>query len=306
MIDYLVIGHISKDLQPDGDYRLGGTVLYAALTARNLGKRVGVLTRTGMGDAEFDRRLREALPGIEVIKQPGAATTTFENVYDDGHRQQYLHAWAWPLNLKLLPASWRQAAIIHLAPVACEIAESEAVPLLQERQGGLCGITPQGWLREWRDEGGKVFFHHWAEANRVLPLTNAIIFSEEDVATMPEVGDELIHLTPIAAVTHGESGALIYQDGSLVVQQPGFKVNELDPTGAGDVFAAAFLCALHDTGDVNTAARFACAASALTVEQAGLASVPTREQVLKRIQQGEALCTSKSQSTIPSRARGNC
>jgi 1D-myo-inositol 3-kinase len=283
MIDYLVIGHISKDLLPDGDYRLGGTVLYAALTARNLGKQVGLLTRTGVGDAEFDRRLREALPGIEVIKQPGAATTTFENDYDGGHRQQYLHAWAWPLNLKLLPASWRQAAIIHLAPVASEIAAPEAITLLQERAGGTCGITPQGWLREWRDDGGKVFFHRWAEASRVLPLANAIIFSEEDVAAAPEVGDEFIQLTTTAAVTHGKGGAVVYQHGSLVAEQPGFKANEVDPTGAGDVFAAAFLCALHDSGDVATAVRFACAAGAITVEQAGLASVPTRQQVLARL-----------------------
>ena len=284
MIDYLVIGHISKDILPDGDYRLGGTVLYAALAARNLGKRVGLLTRTATGDAEFDRRLREALPGIEMIKQRGAATTTFENVYDGGSRQQYLHAWAWPLNLKLLPTSWQQAPIIHLAPVAREIVEAEAIALLQDRQSGLCGITPQGWLREWRDEGGKVFFHRWEAAAQVLPLAHAIIFSEEDVAAAPEVGAEFIRLTPTAAVTYGARGALIHQQGSLIIEQPGFPANEVDPTGAGDVFAAAFLCALHDTGDVIAATRFACAAGALTVEQAGLASVPNHDQVLKRVE----------------------
>ncbi len=289
MIDYLVIGHISKDILPDGDYRLGGTVLYAALAARNLGKRVGLLTRTATGDNEFDWRLRQALPGIDVIKQPGAATTTFENVYDGGSRQQYLHAWAWPLNLKLLPASWRQAPIIHLAPVAGEIAEAEAVALLQERQGGLCGITPQGWLREWRDDGGKVFFRRWEAAAQILPLAHAIIFSEEDVASAPEVGAEFIRLTATAAVTRGERGAVIHQHGNLVVEQPGFKAKEFDPTGAGDVFAAAFLCTLHDSGDLAAAARFACAAGALTVEQAGLASVPTRAQILKRILEAAAL-----------------
>lgn len=284
MIDYLIIGHISRDILPDGDYRLGGTVLYSALTARNLGKRVGLLTRTQVGDNEFDQRLREALPGIEIIKQPGAATTTFENVYDGGHRQQYLHAWAWPVNLKLLPASWRQAPIIHLAPVAREIDEGEAMALLHEREGGLVGVTPQGWMREWRDDGGKVFFHRWAEAAQFLPLTNVIIFSEEDVAAAPELAEEFARLTPIAAITHGERGATLYQNGAITLDQPAFAANETDPTGAGDVFAAAFLCALHDTGDIATAAQFACAAGACAVEQSGLAGVPSSEQIIKRLQ----------------------
>lgn len=180
--------------------------------------------------------------------------------------------------------SWRQAPIIHLAPVAREIDEVEATALLGERNGGLVGVTPQGWMREWRDDGGKVFFHPWAEAAQLLPLTNVIIFSEEDVAAAPEVGEEFTRLTPTTAITHGERGATIYQSGSLTLDQPAFPANETDPTGAGDVFAAAFLCALHDTGDVVSATRFACAAGACAVEQTGLAGVPTREQILKRLQ----------------------
>ncbi len=288
MLNYLLIGHISKDVQPDGDYRLGGTVLYAALMARNLGQRVGLLTRTASGDAEFDQRLREALPGIEVIKQPSAATTTFENVYDGGHRQQYLQAWAWPVNLKLLPASWRSAGIVHLAPIAREIDEGEVLDLLRGRQGGLVGVTPQGWLREWRDDMGKVFFRQWPEAARLLPHINALIFSAEDVAAAPELAAQFAQLAPLAAITRGEQGAIVYQQGEVAAEQPAFPAHQLDPTGAGDVFAAAFLCALHETNDVATAARFACAAGACAVEGTGLAGVPTRRQILDKLQAASA------------------
>ena len=42
-VDYLVVGHITQDLTPDGP-RLGGTATYSALTARALGLQVGVVT----------------------------------------------------------------------------------------------------------------------------------------------------------------------------------------------------------------------------------------------------------------------
>ena len=48
-IEYLVVGHVCVDLVGEDrpgprPYVLGGSATYAALTARNLGQRVGVLT----------------------------------------------------------------------------------------------------------------------------------------------------------------------------------------------------------------------------------------------------------------------
>ncbi|MBI3733145.1 MAG: hypothetical protein HY259_06765 [Chloroflexi bacterium] len=36
-MDYLVIGHITKDLLPGGGYAIGGTSTYSALSAQRLG-----------------------------------------------------------------------------------------------------------------------------------------------------------------------------------------------------------------------------------------------------------------------------
>ena len=73
--DYLVIGHITKDLLKGG-FTVGGTVTYSGLTARNLGRRVGVVT-----SASPDLDLREALPGIEVVNVPSPVTTAFQNIH---------------------------------------------------------------------------------------------------------------------------------------------------------------------------------------------------------------------------------
>jgi sugar/nucleoside kinase (ribokinase family) len=55
--------------------------------------------------------------------------------------------------------------------------------------------------------------------------------------------------------------------------------NELDPTGAGDVFAAAFFSRLHTTRDPWEAARFATHLSSFSVTRSGLASIPTPAEV---------------------------
>ena len=44
--DYLVIGHITKDLLNRG-FTVGGAVTYSGLTARNLGRKVGSEDRNG-------------------------------------------------------------------------------------------------------------------------------------------------------------------------------------------------------------------------------------------------------------------
>ena len=51
---------------------------------------------------------------------------------------------------------------------------------------------------------------------------------------------------------------------------------EVEPTGAGDVFAAAFLIRYNASGDPYEAAAYAAVAGALTVEADGIRGVPSR------------------------------
>jgi sugar/nucleoside kinase (ribokinase family) len=53
----------------------------------------------------------------------------------------------------------------------------------------------------------------------------------------------------------------------------------MDPTGAGDVFSAAFLIRLAETGDPCEAARFANVAASFSIEAPGVSGIPTRRQV---------------------------
>lgn len=266
MIDYLVIGHICRDLlpdlQPDG-YGIGGTAAYSALTARNLGQRVAVVTSA---TPDFD--FRASLDGILVSVWDSPANTTFENLYSQGARQQFLRKVADRIRAEAIPSAWRQAAIVHLGPVAQEMDEA----LAELFPDALLAATPQGWMRQW-DAAGRTGPKRWDES--ALPENaRVVIFSKEDIGGDETRFEACAHRFEIAIMTDGCRGAKVAWQGK-VRRFAAYPTAEVDPTGAGDIFAAAFLVTLRETGDPWRAACFANCASAASVARFGLTGIPT-------------------------------
>ncbi|MFQ5790952.1 MAG: carbohydrate kinase family protein, partial [Acidobacteriota bacterium] len=77
----------------------------------------------------------------------------------------------------------------------------------------------------------------------------------------------------ILAVTEGEGGARVYAEGQGY-HFPAYPTGTVDPTGAGDVFAASFLVALRQGRGIVEAAAFACCAASFVVERPGVEGVP--------------------------------
>jgi sugar/nucleoside kinase (ribokinase family) len=265
-IDYLVIGHITVDLTPSGPI-LGGSATYAALTARAMGLRVGVVT---VRSTELPLDL---LAGIPVVAGEAEHSTTFENVYGPSGRVQYIRHVAPKVDYAIVPDVWRRAKIIHLAPVAQELS-----PFLPpDFQPALLGLTPQGWFRAW-DADGRVRACAWPEASMALAQAGAGVLSVEDVANNEDELERLAHAARILAITEAAAGARLFWHGDSRRFRPPV-VNEVDPTGAGDVFAAAFFTRLLNTRDPWEAARFANRMAAISVTRAGIAGVPSKDEV---------------------------
>jgi len=278
-IEYLAIGHVCKDLTPGGP-RLGGSVAFSALTARALGLRAAILTSTTIRPQDSTMRdLMRPLDGLAVHVVPSDEPTTFENIYRGGVRAQILGGRAARLTPAQLPPAWRQARIVHLAPVAQEVSRE----FLAVFPGALVAATPQGWMRQW-DAAGRVSFCTWADASPVLGQLAAVVLSIEDVGGDEALIEQLAQEARLLAVTRGVQGSDLYVGGRRH-HIPAPTVPERDPTGAGDIYAAAFLYRLAVTGEPLEAACFATALASASVTREGLQSVPTPAEIARALAQ---------------------
>lgn len=264
-VDYLIVGHASKDLTPEGS-TLGGTVAYAGLTAHALGLRVGVVT-SAADDVDFT-----PLHELQLHRIPSAASTSFENRYTPEGRVQTIGGQAARLGSAAVPAAWRSAPIVHLAPIACEL-EPE---LVRAFPNSLLGLTPQGWMRRW-DQDGRVWLTSWEVTRDLLPAASAVVLSIEDLQGDLQAAQAMAAHCQVLVVTEGPRGARVHAGGQWR-SVPAPPAQEVDPTGAGDVFAAVFFTQLQRGGDPWLAAAAANLVAAGSVTRRGLDSAPSPEE----------------------------
>ncbi|MGE5617744.1 MAG: PfkB family carbohydrate kinase [Sphingomonadaceae bacterium] len=272
MIDYLAIGHLAVDHRLARGPVVGGSVAYASITATRLGQRAGIVT---VADEELE--WPNALAGVEMRIISTPASTGFENLYRRGKRIQRVLAVAPHVPAEAVPEEWKRCPVVHLAPIVHEVDGS--FPGLFT--GSLIALTPQGLLRHW-DEGGRVRQGAWSGDDRLLAGANVVIFSEEDLAGDPGFLPLCLERVPITLLTHGAKGVTLFTRGQPT-HLPAFPTTEVDPTGAGDVFAASFLVEYHRTRDPLRSAAFACCAASFAVERIGLEGVQDRAAVEERL-----------------------
>ena len=265
-VDYLLIGHITKDITPTG-YSLGGTATYSALTAAALGLRVGIVTSFGP-DLDLPER-----PRIQISPVAAETTTTFKNIYTPAGRIQYAYHPAARLDLSSVPEIWRNTPVVHLGPIMQEVDPK----LARAFPNSLVGLTLQGWLRSF-NASGLVHYTDWPEARFVLESAQAAVFSIEDMQGDESIVQELISSIRVLVVTEGAAGARLYWNGDLRYFRPPI-MEEVDPVGAGDIFAAAFFIRLQQTRDPWEAARFATQLASVSVTRRGIQGIPTEEEV---------------------------
>jgi sugar/nucleoside kinase (ribokinase family) len=267
-LDYLMLGHVTRDVLPDRTTTPGGTSLYAALTAHRLGCNVGVVSAPAELPADWPSDIR-------MVFHPSPTPPTFENIYTPQGRQQILHTDSQPITISAIPQAWRSATVVHLGPILGETPEE----LVFAFPDALLGVTPQGWMRRWETPlPSPVIYQPWQPAPNLLERIDALVLSIEDVR-----GDETLVASyarhcKLVALTRGASGATLFIQGEPY-HMLAFVADERDPTGAGDVFAAALFTRLGETGDPLEAARYAAYVAAISVEGPGSSHIPTRAEV---------------------------
>ncbi len=268
-IDYLLIGHLTQDLQDDGSFRLGGTVSYAGLTAHALGRTPCILSAGNPATPIHD------LEKIELTLIPSANTTQFRNIPTDNGRKQYLFNQSTQIQIQHIPLEWSNPGIVHIAPVYHDLDPA----ILAQFPHSLVCLTPQGWMRK-ADENKQIHPQTLQGFEKWLGYAQAIVLSMEDLQGDLKEADRLASYTQTLVVTQRENGALVYHNGKQI-HFPAPKVKLLDDTGSGDIFAACFFHWLHRYQNPWQAARFAVEIASQSVTREHFNSIPTQEEIQK-------------------------
>jgi ribokinase len=275
--DFLAIGHVARDeFEGEPTWRLGGTALYAAATAARLGARAALVTRVGPPEKDaLEERCSQL--GIALHALPSSVTTTFGFRYADGRRFMRLKARARGIAPTDVPAEWRHARAVVLGSIAHELDRS----LFGTTSPTATVLVAQGYLREWSADGA-IRPREWEDAEEIVPRVAAVVLSEDDVAGDLSAPRRWARNGRVY-VTLAERGVLVLDHGSEGIV-PGYAVERVvDPTGAGDAFAAGLAIALADGRPPDECARFANAVASFAVEGVGMESLADRARVEARM-----------------------
>jgi hypothetical protein len=263
--DALVVGHITIDRFDDGREALGGAALYGGLLYARAGLRTVAVTA---GDPdELADRMGALADELDVLVHPAPVCTTFG--ISAGGRGRVLRVLERAPDIPLVEAS---ARIAHLAPLTGEVG-----PEWSERDG-LVGITPQGLVRQWGEDG---VVHLVRRSGLDAYRAGVVVLDEQEARCAPSLADRW-RQGAVVAVTRGAGPASVRR-GDEHLEVPAHEAQAVDDTGAGDVFAAALMVALSDDRSLAAAIDYAHVAAGLHVEGLGPGTVPTRAAVEARL-----------------------
>lgn len=303
----LVAGAASRDLVTDDPrgWRLGGAVNFASLALARFGFETWAVVgadREAAGADELDV-LRSA--GVTLAIADLASGPVFDNI------RHVLHSTSDRVPRTALPRRWTSGFDgVLFVPVAAELGDDWAA-LADGAAGPVAGLGWQGLLRYLA--AGDVVRPGPLVSSPLVRAANLVVASRDDVAPGTRAEDLVGLLRPGSrlALTEGADGGTVAgrdeAGGPIVASRyPAIPSSGVvDPTGAGDVFLAAWLAATirPSIADPWDALVFAAAAGSLAVEGPGLAGVPDLAAVRDRMTRAPSLA-SRLPSAASSRTSG--
>lgn len=291
---FVAIGHISNDLLPYP--HLNGTVINAAIVARNLGYETNIITKAPSNHPYLEMISKL---GIKITNLPVRSKfyqdkiTSFKNIFNGVKRSQSVTEQQESITLEdlnFLPELSNKSIVLY-GPLLNEIE----VKIIKELQkNNFTAITAQGFLRDV-EKDGKVWKRKINSLN-ILSFVDAVILSDEDISFNNSSLDvdylrRLITDTKILALTRNKRGSEIYKKSNInPIKIEAFPLEghaKYDYSGAGDVYAASFILAMQNKPLIESAS-FASLYSTIKIYNSkkgriGIDTIPTIADIEKFI-----------------------
>jgi ribokinase len=231
--------------------------------------------------------LRDAGVELDVVRANASTGTAFICVGDDAEN-----------TITVVPGANAELRAEHLP------ALTGIDVLLLQLESPLASVA--SWAREARAAGVKVILNTAPAPRdplptRLLEAVDLLIVNEGELTAMagPQgtIAERVARLAmPGVVVTLGPRGCYARIDGHALLQ-PGFRVEAIDTTAAGDTFCGVLAAGLAGNMALADALRRACAASALACTRLGAqASVPGRDEVDALFTRGDAVLTTSPEA----------
>jgi len=292
-VNFLAVGNISIDLihtEAGFARRVAGSSFYAALAASRLGVSSGVLAKCGP-EVEPRRDLRHLLEaGVDLSGLMRASVTSSYELFYRGEdrtlRLRRVGEEITPEDVERAGASCEAALV---SPIYREVPKETLLRI--RRKCGLLAVDPQGYIRR-RVRGGWIRFARWNLARGLEGAADIIVTSKPELPFLARArGDEgklrelLNSGADIVFMTRegGAREALLAFDGRVfrIPVVPPRRV--MDPGGAGDVSAAAFVSEFMRTKEPVWSALFASSVASFIYEAFGAESAPDRRMAIERL-----------------------
>ena len=285
-----------------GPFPSGAPGIFASTAAR-LGHSTGIIS--GVGNDDFGKNILDRLNAVGVdtrrvlVSDAAATGAAFVTYFADGERKFIFHINNTPAVMAKAPEmadDLKDCKYFHI--MGCSLMAS--IPFGQEilktmrllkGLGAKVSFDPNVRLEMLRDPRAMdVVREAYLNCSIFMPGRSEIrmITGEEDLdmaiakAFADNPGLELIVLKS------GSEGSKIYDRNGLAETMGVYKVTQLDATGAGDSYDAAFICGLAEGKSLKGAAQMGAAAGALNAAAFGpMEGDISRETVQKMISENE-------------------
>jgi sugar/nucleoside kinase (ribokinase family) len=242
-----VVGNLSRDRIAGSTPRAGGAAYHCARALRALDVEATIVTKTSehwLAD-ELERL------GVPVVWRESRATSAFAFSYVGDERRMVVEALGDPWTAEEA-RGWVGDALdgvewVHVGP----LARSDFPPQTPAElaRGRRLSYDGQGLVRPART--GELVLEPEFDPELLRNVSILKLSEEEADAVGTDLG------VPEVIVTLGSRGAIVHSGGA--VEHVGTRALDRDPTGAGDMFAAAYLVARADGAEPVAAAERACA-----------------------------------------------
>ena len=270
-----------------GPYPSGSSAIMISTVAR-MGHSCGIISgvgNDGFGECMLNRLKKDGVDVSKVLVDPDGSTACAFVAYDSQGDRRYLFHWdETPATKAVMPdvtePSLKEAKYFHVMGCALTAKLSYGWEIVKtaramKAQGTKISFDPN--VRTEHLTNPKKSKESFEIINAMLEITNLFAPGLDELKLVTGIDDveEAVKKCfenpnlEILMLKMGSKGSRIYTRDGQVVDQGLYKVESVDPIGAGDTSLGAFLCALLEGKNMKECAEIAAAAGALNVAAFG-------------------------------------